>query len=154
MKTPSLWQGIIFAAACIASAGAASGADDPAAQLRAARSLRCTYQSTVGTWVRSGRRTIEEDKDGTSATYDDIDPKKGTARIIANAGAADLAAWIDRQGTLWLVERTPLGYEVVTTVYPMYAEGTRDFVVLESRHTLSGWIAVAATSYGTCRIWQ
>lgn len=139
----------------LAAVGATHADDDPVSRLRHARSLRCTYQSGVGTWVRSGRRTVEEDKDNGVATYDGINVTKGTARIIANAGAADLTAWLDRQGSLWLVERTPMGYEVVTTVFPMYAEGSHDeFVVLESRHTLSGFIAVAESSYGTCKVWQ
>jgi hypothetical protein len=116
--------------------------------------LRCKYQSTSGTWVRNGHRTIEEDPDNGSVTYDDIDFAKGTARIIANMGADDLKAWIDRQGSLWMVESTPIGNVVVTTVYPMYAEGSKEFVVLETRHTFTGPIAVAATSYGSCKVWQ
>jgi hypothetical protein len=146
---------MVVAVLSLAVVGVASADTDAAARLRAARSLRCTYQVGIGTWVRSGRRTVEEDKDNGVATYDDINLTKRTARIIANAGSADLAAWLDRQGSLWLVERTPMGYEVVTTVFPMYAEGTNDeFVVLESRHTLSGFIALAETSYGTCKVWQ
>jgi hypothetical protein len=152
MKTiHSLMVGAVLSLAAI---GLASADGDPVAQLRHARSLRCAYQTGSGTWVRSGHRTIEEDKDNGVATYDDINITKGTARIIANAGAADLTAWLDRQGSVWLVERTLLGYEVVTTVYPMYAEGTRELVVLESRHTFIGTIALASTSYGTCRVSQ
>ena len=146
----------LLASTCFASGAAVCApASDPVEALRHARSLRCTYQSSSGTWVRNGHRTIEADPDNGVATYDDIDLARGTARIIANAGAADLKAWIDRQGTLWLIERTPMGYEVVTTVYPMYAEGSSDeFVVLESRHSFTGPIAVASTAYGTCKIWQ
>jgi len=146
---------VIFAAVlCLASVGA-RGAENAATRLRQARSLQCTYQSSEGTWVRSGHRTIEEDPDHGTAIYDNIDVTRGSARIIANAGAADLTAWMDRQGSLWLIERTPLGYEVVTTVYPMYADGSTDgFVVLESRHTFAGSIAVASTAYGTCRVKQ
>jgi hypothetical protein len=36
-----------------------------------------------------------------------------------------------------MLERTPSGNEVVTTMLPMYADGTDEFVVLEARH----WIA-------------
>jgi len=114
------------------------------------------FQSSVGNWVRNGRQTVEQDPDNGSVTYDNIDIAKGTARIIANLGAGDLAAWIDRQGSLWLIERTPVGYEVVTTVFPMYAEGTSEFVMVESPHTLGigGNIAVGSTAYGTCKVWQ
>jgi len=151
-----IWRAVLCAAVYAASIAAASGAEeDPAARLRHARSLRCTYQSSVGTWVRSGHRTVEEDKDNGVATYDNINLAKGTARIIANVGASDLKAWLARDGSLWLVESTPLGYEVITTVFPMYVEGSHDeLVVLESRHSLAGFIALGQTSYGTCKIWE
>ena len=102
----------------------------------------------------TGRHTVEQDKDSGTATYDNIDLTKGSARIIANAGASDLMAWMDHQGSLWLLERAPSGNEVITTVYPMYAEGTNEFVVLESRHTFTGPIAVGSNAYGTCKVWQ
>ena len=46
---------------------------------------------------------------------------------------------------------TKAGNEFVTTVYPAYAEGTKDFVVLESRHTI-GQIILGQESFGTCQI--
>jgi hypothetical protein len=133
---------------------AAHSADDPASRLRGARSLRCTYTSSVETTVRSGHRSIEQTNDKGAAVYDDINVVKGTARIIANGGASDVVVWRDRQENLWMLERTPSGNEVVTTVFPMYAEGTDELVVLESRHWLAigGQIAAGETAYGTCRI--
>lgn len=132
----------------------ASGAGDPASRLRGVRSLRCTYTSSVATWVRSGHRSFEQTNDKSSAVYDDINLSKGTARIVANSGASDLVLWRDRQDNLWMLERTPSGNEVVTTVFPMYAEGTDEFVVLESRHSLAigGQSALGETAFGTCKI--
>src|SRR5262249_3200901 len=103
---------------------------------------------SVGNWVRNGRQTVEQDPDNGSVTYDNIDIAKGTARIIANLGAGNLAAWINRQGSLWLIERTPAAYEVVTTVFPIDAEATSEFVMVESPHTLGigGNIAVSSTA--------
>jgi hypothetical protein len=133
---------------------AASGADDQASRLRDARSLRCTFTSSVDTLVRRGHRTIEQHDDKGAAVYDDINIDKGTARIVANSGASDLIVWLDRQGNLWMLERTPAGNEVVTTVFPTYAEGTNEFIVLESRHWLAigGQIAAGETAFGTCKI--
>jgi hypothetical protein len=133
---------------------AASGADDPAARLRGARSLHCAFTSTVLTWVRSGHRSIEQTNNKGTATYDNINVAKGTARIIASDGAGDIAIWRDSQENLWMLERSPSGNEIVTTVFPMYAESTDAFVVLETRHwlALSRNILAGETAYGTCRI--
>jgi hypothetical protein len=106
--------------------------------------------------TQRGHRTIEQTNDKGSAQYDNINVSKGTARIISNGGASDIAVWRDAQNDLWMLERTPSGNEVVTTVFPLYAEGTDRFVVLESRHSLaiSGQIAIGETAFGSCRVWE
>ena len=154
MTTRTLSRTVLFAALCVASVGASSSAEDLAARLRHARSLHCTYTSAVTTWVRHGRRTVDQTHDKGSAVYDNINADKGTARVIGNAGASDLVVWFDRSGSLWMLERTPSGNEVVTTVVPMYAEDTDSFVVLESRHTFTGPTVTGETHYGTCKVWD
>jgi len=130
------------------------GADDPVSRLNRARSLRCTFTSSVETWVRSGHRVIEQHHDKGIAVYDNIDVAKGTARIISNGGAVDIVVWRDQQKSLWMLERTRSGNDVVTTVFPMYAEGTDEFVVLEARHwiAITGTIVVGQDSFGTCKV--
>jgi hypothetical protein len=56
---------------------------------------------------------------------------------------------MERWGSLWLLELTPSGNIVVATVFPMYAEGTDKFVVLEARHSTTGVIFLGQT-YGPC----
>jgi hypothetical protein len=110
------------------------------------------------TWVRGGRRTVEQTKEAhSSATYEDINLAKGTARIVADGplggGAGELTVWLERSmGSLWMMERTPSGNAVVTTVFPMYAPGTKEFVVLEARHSMAGEIVLGQDAFGTCRI--
>jgi hypothetical protein len=70
----------------LAYGATASAADDPASRLRGARSLRCAFTSTVGTWIRNGHRTVEQTSDKGLAIYDNINAAKGTARIVANSG--------------------------------------------------------------------
>jgi hypothetical protein len=132
----------------------ATGADNPGLRLRNARSLRCMYTSSVATWVRGGERSVEQTNDKGTATYDNIDVTKGTARIIGNIGAGDIRVWLDAQGDLWMLEKTPSGNAFVTTVFPMYAPRTSDFIVLEARHSLSisGTSALGEESFGTCAI--
>jgi hypothetical protein len=52
-----------------------------------------------------------------------------------------------------MLERTPSGNEVVTTMLPMYADGTDEFVVLEARHWIAktGQIVVGQDSFGPAR---
>ncbi len=127
--------------------------DDAASRLHAARTLRCTFRASVATWIKSGHRTVEQSRDKSSATYDDINVTKGTARIIGNIGASDLTVWLEHTwGSLWMLERAPSGNVVVTTIFPMYAEGTHDLVALESRHSMAGQSALGEESYGTCEV--
>ena len=83
--------------------------------------------------------------------YDDINLQRGTARVIGNAGASDLTvSW--QANALWLFERTDFGNVVETTVFPTYAEGTQDFVVIESRHSRLGSFVLGEQSSGTCSV--
>jgi len=140
----------------IALVASAAHGSDPVARLHAARSLHCTYTSTANTWVRNGHRTVEQIPEKGSATYDNIDLKKGTARIIADGpwgGAGDITVWMERAfGALWMLERAPTGNVIITTVFPMYAEGTDEFIVLESRQSITGAIILGQQTYGTCRV--
>jgi len=138
----------------LASAGPSSSAEDPAARLHQARGLHCTFTSAITVWVRNGHRTVDQTHDKSSAVYENINIDKGTARVIGNAGANDLVIWFDRSGSLWMLERSPGGQEVVTTVVPMYAEDTNELVVLETRHTFTGPVVTGETDYGTCKVWD
>lgn len=148
-------KAFIFAS-CVVSlvfATRADAAGDLVSRLHAARSLRCTFTDDITTWVRRGKRTVEQTTEKGSATYDDINVAKGTARIVTGDGAGNLASWIEPTfGSLWMTERTLSGNTVVTTVFPMYAEGTNEFVVLESRHSITGVIVLGEQAYGTCKV--
>jgi hypothetical protein len=145
-------KSMIFLLTCLVCGSKASGADDPGTLLRGARSLQCSYTSSVNTFVRNGHRTIENTTDKGTAIYDNINVIKGTARMVGNIGATDVVVWVDRMGSIWIRERTPFGNEFVTTVFPTYVEGTKEFVVLESRHSMVGQTILGEESFGTCRI--
>ena len=147
---------IVCAVLSVATIGTVAGtSEDPASRLVHVRSLRCTYTSEVETWVKKGHRTVEQSTTKDTVTYDNIDLAKGTVRSIANGGASDLKVWMDEYGDLrMLAGRRPLSVLIVT-VFPVYAEGTDQFVVLESDHWLSPAGNVLGTeSYGTCVVSQ
>jgi hypothetical protein len=131
----------------------ASGADDPAALLRGARSLRCTYTaSTLTAFMPERRMTTEHDQ--MIVVYDNINVERGTARVIyekavPGGGAGDLTVrW--QAGALWFIEAAPAGNLILTTVFARYAQGTTDFIALDSRHSEVG-IVSGSMSSGTCK---
>jgi hypothetical protein len=86
--------------------------------------------------------------------YDNINIERGTARVIyekgvPGGGGGDLTArW--QANALWLIEAAPAGNLILTTIFPRYADGTRDFIALDSRH--SAIIIVSGSmSSGTCK---
>jgi hypothetical protein len=129
--------------------------DDRVLRLRSVKSLLCTFTAHSDTTFENGHRKIESAAsnglDLAPVTYDNIDVARGTARIITNNGAADLTAkW--QADALWLIETTPAGNVIVTTIFPKYAEGTHDFIVLESRHSSIGRFVLGEESSGSCRV--
>jgi hypothetical protein len=132
--------------------------NDPVSRLRSAHTLRCHFTAEATTKWTNGRRTIASENLSGQAraneiTYDSIDLKRGTARAIGNAGAADVTVKVDRMGALWMVETVPMGYLVVTTIIPNYAADSTDFIIIESRHTwLPSAYALGTQGSGTCSV--
>jgi hypothetical protein len=132
-----------------------SRADDAVLRLHSAKSLRCTFTAHADTTYENGDRKIESGAsnglDLEPVTYDNINVEKGSGRIVASDGASDLAAlW--QADALWFIEKTPIGNLIITTVFPKYAEGTHDFIVLESRHSSVGRFVLGEQSSGTCHV--
>lgn len=120
----------------------AVAAEDPAVQLQQARSLRCTYTDSSLTEFANRHRTVTETHDKGNVTYDNIDLQHGTADVAAQ--------W--KAGAMWFIESAPNGNMIVTTVLPRYAEGSRDCIMIESRHWQIGVYASGEQSSGTCDI--
>ena len=66
--------------------------------------------------------------------FDSIDTDQKTARLIGNAGAADVTAVVTGVG-LTLLEQSPAGSINITTVYAAHdSPGSDRFVLVHSRH--------------------
>jgi hypothetical protein len=152
-------RGTQIHALLLACATLAVAADDPAAQLKSARSLHCIFTSSATTAVRGGQRIVEQHYDKDSATFNNVDLAKGTARIVPadpRGGADYVKVWWDSSGSLRLVRQSLSGRVVSTTVFPIYASGTQEFVVLQSWHSTVGTTATDVsgldeTEHGTCK---
>jgi hypothetical protein len=129
----------------------------PVERLRAARSLRCHFIGATSTTWKNGDRLVNpsdfnpNDK-ANEVTYDDINAGKGTARIIGNLGAGSVTVHFDMFGALWIEDTPPSGFVFVSTVVPIYARGTSQFIILESRQSWIGGSALAQQSSGTCEV--
>ncbi len=84
--------------------------------------------------------------------FDSINSKAGSARIIANQGAADVFLFVTAEG-FHFIEEAPAGNVNFTTVFAEYAKGTRDFVSVSSRH-INLRPPLPSQHHGTCRVWD
>lgn len=91
--------------------------------------FRCTFgPGSAANWS-SGSLAIEKGnfgKPSVDITYDAIDVKAGTARIIGNAGAADLVV-LQSNEALNLNDQTGSGNYVFTTIFSAKRRGTAEF---------------------------
>jgi hypothetical protein len=148
-------QLILCTALFAAAVGTASGAeDDPVSRLRHARSLRCTYTASALTAYMPEGRRITTEHDQMVVVYDNINIERGTARVIyekgvPGGGAGDLMVrWT--ANALWFIETTPAGNLILTTIVSQYAQGTTEFIALDSRYSAVVFISGSMSS-GTCK---
>lgn len=119
-----------------------------AAILPAPKSLRCDFDNGVfHAWGEKTRIT----SDRLSLVFDNINIKAGTARLIGNAGTADVIA-LSADNRLSFVEVTNSGNVNLTSVNFDF-----DAALLKATHSRHvGTIAVPMSSqlYGTCRVYD
>lgn len=119
--------------------------------------MRCHFTADAETTWTNGQRAITSQKlngqqPSNEVTYDSIDTRAGKARIIGNIGASNVIVQMDSFGALWIVDSPPAGFIFVTTILPIYAAGTDEFIILESRHSWIRTDALATQSSGTCTL--
>jgi len=131
--------------------------DNPITRLQHVRSLRCTYDTETGIAFKPEGRRITTDHDIMVVLYDNIDLGRGTARVIYEKGVAPGAGDVGVRwngNALWFTEIPPsnvaVSNAITTTVFARYAEGTKDFIALDSRLSLMV-VIVGSMSSGTCR---
>lgn len=130
--------------------GTASAAEAPEFRLKHALTLKCSFTASASTEFKDGQRVISSTKDEGQSTFSAVNIQKGTAKVVGNIRAADVLVRYT-QGEIWFIETTPAGNLVITTVFPIYAQGTEDFVVVESRHSMVGTSVLGEQSSGGCQ---
>jgi len=101
-------------------------------------------------------RKVSEDHDAFTVVYDNIDLKRGIARVIyvkgISPGAGDVSVrW--NGNALWFTEvpnsSASVSNAMMTTVFARYATGTENFLALDARQSLVV-IVTGSMASGTC----
>jgi hypothetical protein len=136
----------------LATAAYAQQPDEGFTDLMQAKSLQCEFGEGYAVSWKSGKPQFESGSMGTVTTFDSIDLKKGTARVIANAGAGDVIV-IPTASGLNFMEKTDSGNLVFTTVFYHYASpDIPRYVAVTSRH-MDMFGPFPSQYHGTCKIW-
>jgi hypothetical protein len=100
--------------------------------LAAARTVRCTFPKYAGTrWIDGTPETVMG-TDELTFDIDAINVKARTARIVAGTAAVLVSASMSQTG-LNVIEQTPIGNFILTTVFTGGREGGT-FRAVHSRH--------------------
>jgi hypothetical protein len=131
-------------------------ATDPLEVLITTRSLKCTFPvGRVAEWDKGSPAVASSSLDN-PLHFDSLDPRAGTGRFIGNAGSTDVRLFVTVAG-LGIVETTPLGGFIVTTVFAHYVDRSTDFIAVHSRH-IPGLGALSppipSQYHGTCKRWE
>jgi len=118
------------------------------------RSLKCTFQVGLAADWESGKvKTSKLSSDNMVLHFDSIDLKKGVARLIGGAGAADVSTVLT-SSHLSFIEKTDVGNLNFTTVFPFYEKGTHNFAAVTSRHVTIVDKPLPSQYHGTCQVWE
>ena len=120
-------------------------------RLMSAKSLKCEFGSGAFADWKGSKVKVKKDNFDATILYDSIDLKTGKARMIANAGAADVIVLASSAG-LTFIEETTMGNLFFTTVFADYAKGSLDFIVVTSRHMKFINEPLPSQYHGTCKV--
>jgi hypothetical protein len=108
----------------------------------------CFFNSGVFSAPENGQLVSAKAHDTMALTYASIDPERGTAQMVANAGAADVA-FIEGRDAIHFLEITGAGYLTVTTVYTS-VDREGGFYASHMRHVGTGSEPMISHYLGTC----
>ena len=130
--------------------------DSPFQQLLKAKTIRCYLdRGATADWIK-GKLDIKiskcsESKEASYLTFDLIDIKNQSARLVANVGAEDVQVMLTPEG-MTFVEYTPSGNINITTIFPYTLKSSGEFVFVQSRHIKLLGQPLPQQYYGTCKI--
>jgi hypothetical protein len=82
-----------------------NAADDAAVRLASVHSLRCSFGPGSQTDWSKGKPVTKSARFDVVLQFDSINTQAGTARLIGNAGASDVAVWLTAKGMTFMALR-------------------------------------------------
>jgi hypothetical protein len=142
---------LVLAPAVRAQRGQQQPPPAPTSPMASILSLQCTYTTYADALWTGGAVKVEIKPQTFTFQIAAIDAKRGSARIVGNAGAAEATSVLTPTG-LTILERTPLGNFNVTTVFTGGAQAGK-YISVHSRHIGSLDATPEVTqNYGTCEV--
>jgi hypothetical protein len=123
----------------------------PPNPLSAVKAYRCTFTSYgVARWGDEGPTVVAGAEDF-SFGISDVDLRRGRSRIVGATASAPATATLSATG-LNVIEQTPVGNFILTTIFTVERSADRYFAV-HSRH-LGDLVTPPSASqfYGTCEV--
>lgn len=115
---------------------------------------RCSFAHaatvTDRAWATERPRIETGPTEGLDVIFDRVDVRKGTARMIGNAGAEDITVQ-GASGLLHFLEVTSSGNLVTTTLFLTSRRESGEVRAVMSRHMLMIGTVIVSQNYGTCR---
>lgn len=124
---------------------------DPAVALKSARSLKCHFERGFATHWEGNQSKTAPGTFNVDVVFDNIDYRRGTARVIGNLGAANATISSSPVG-LSIIEVEP-GVTDLTTVFAAYNK-SGDFLAVDTRHANVAQFPMAEQFFGACKLWQ
>ena len=124
-------------------------AEDAASRLSTARSLKCQFGPGTSTVWSAGNPKTSDARFDADVTFDIIDLKRGSVRVIGNIGAGDARVTLSPVG-MSIVEMNP-GVVDVTTVFSVY-DKAGDFIAVDTRHVKAFGATMVEQYFGTCKV--
>lgn len=143
---------IVFLWGMAGDAAWAGTKEDAFDSLVKSRSLKCAFPlgSSMDWYNAPGK--LKQSDEGMAMHFDSIDLKTRKARAIGNQMATDVSVQPTASG-LTFIEFTLSGNPIVTTVFPAYKAGSREFIAVMSRHLFFMGPPLVSQYHGTCKEW-
>jgi hypothetical protein len=97
------------------------------------QSFRCNFSDGFFTEFKSNKQSSSRDKKFDDITFDQIDLKKGSGRMIGNAGAENVQV-LSGDNSIHIFERTMTGNMNITTIFNTGKSNLTNYPVVHSRH--------------------
>ena len=114
-------------------------------------SLRCSFSDGMVTNFDNGNPKSKSDSGMPELILDQIDTKKGTARLIGNAGSETIQA-LQGQDSIHLLEQTMTGNLNLTTVFLKTKNKNNLLPVVTSRHQFIVNAPFVSHYVGLCKV--